>query len=94
LLLDRVKAEIGVYICFAEPTKPMRKEAAEAGFYTSADGSRYPRVQLLTIHGLLEGTERLERPLHVRDVTFKRAPRSRPAAAQNLPLALTGEPDN
>ena len=64
----------GVYISFAEPTRPMRREAAEAGFYISADGSRYPRLQLLTIQGLLDDTERLERPLHVRDVTFKRAP--------------------
>jgi hypothetical protein len=39
-----------------------------------------------------EGTERLERPLHVRDVTFKRAPRTRPAAAQNLRLSLTHDP--
>jgi hypothetical protein len=37
-VLQREKAEIGVYISFAEPTKPMQKEAAEAGFYTSADG--------------------------------------------------------
>lgn len=47
----------------------MKREAAEAGFYTSADGSRYPRLQLLTIKGLLEGTQPLHRPLHVRDVT-------------------------
>ena len=73
-VLEREKAQIGVYLSFAEPTRPMRREAAEAGFYTSADGSRYPRLQLLTIEGLLRGTERLERPLHVRDVTFKRAP--------------------
>ena len=87
-VLQREKAEIGVYISFAEPTKPMRKEAAEAGFYISADGSQYPRLQLLTIHGLLEGTQRLERPLHVRDVTFRKAPRARTAQAQNLSLAL------
>ena len=90
-VLQRERADIGVYISFAEPTKPMQREAAEAGFYTSADGSRYPRVQLLTIRGLLEGTQRLERPLHVRDVTFKKAPRSRPAAQKNLTLALADE---
>ena len=72
----------------------MCKEAAEAGFYTSADGTQYPRLQLLTIHGLIEGTERLERPLHVRDVTFKKAPRSRPSAAQNLSLALSPSDDD
>ena len=81
-VLQREKAEIGVYISFAEPTAPMHREAAEAGFYTSADGSRYPRLQLLTIRGLIEGTQHIQRPLHVRDVT-------RPTAAQNLPLALT-----
>jgi site-specific DNA-methyltransferase (adenine-specific) len=87
-VLQREKAEIGVYISFEEPTKPMQKEAAEAGFYTSVDGSRYPRVQLLSIKDLLEGNKRVERPMHVRDVTFKKAPRSRADAAQNLSLNL------
>ncbi|HEU5341116.1 DNA methyltransferase [Edaphobacter sp.] len=87
-VLDREKAEIGVYISFAEPTKPMLREASEAGFYASVDGSKYPRVQLLTIKGLLEGTQRLERPLHVRDVTFKSAPRHREAPASNFTLPL------
>jgi DNA modification methylase len=89
-VLQREKAEIGVYISFAEPTRPMKTEAAEAGFYTSQDGSKYPRIQLLTIKGLLEGTQRLERPLHVRDVTFKAAPRHRPEPARNLSLNLEG----
>ncbi|MBW4039311.1 MAG: restriction endonuclease, partial [Acidobacteria bacterium] len=92
-VLQRERAEIGVYISFAEPTKPMQKEAAEAGFYTSpgtsgSAGSRYPRLQLLTIEGLLNGTQHLQRPLHVRDVTFRKAPRSRAEAAQNLTLNL------
>jgi hypothetical protein len=69
----------------------MLKEAAEAGFYTSPDGSRYPRVQLLTIKDLLEGNKNVQRPLHVREVTFKKAPRSRPSPAQNLSLNLTSE---
>ena len=90
-VLDREKAQIGVYISFAEPTKPMLREAAEAGFYTSADGSRYPKVQLLTIKDLLEGNKRVERPLHVRDVTFKQAPRSLGQKASNLTLDLSGE---
>lgn len=55
------------------------------------DSSRYPRLQLLTIKGLLEGTQRLERPLHVRDVTFKKAPRSCTAPAQSLSLPLTSD---
>jgi DNA modification methylase len=93
-VLDREKAAIGAYISFASPTGPMKREAAEAGFYTSADGSKYPRLQLLTIQGLMEGTERLERPWHVRDVTFKAAPKHRPAAATNLALNLTLDSDD
>jgi hypothetical protein len=66
---------------FEEPTGPMRREAAEGGFYSSSDGTKCPRVQLLTIHGLLEGTQRVERPLHVRDITFKSAPKHRKPTA-------------
>jgi site-specific DNA-methyltransferase (adenine-specific) len=90
-VLQREKADIGVYISFEEPTRPMQREAAEAGFYTSSDGSKYPRVQLLTIKGLLEGNMRVQRPLHVRDVTFRRAPRNRPDAAKNLLLPMGEE---
>jgi DNA modification methylase len=96
-VLQREKAEIGVYISFEEPTKPMLREAAEAGFYTSpgssgAEGGKYPRIQLLTIRDLLEGTKSVQRPLHVRDTTFRRAPRSRPTPATNLTLNLTDHP--
>jgi DNA modification methylase len=97
-VLQREKAEIGVYISFEEPTKPMLREAAEAGFYTSpgssgAEGGKYPRIQLLTIRDLLEGTKSVQRPrLHPRDTTFRRAPRSRPDAATNLTLNLTDHP--
>jgi DNA modification methylase len=88
-VLDREKAEIGAYISFAEPTGPMKREAAEAGFYTSSDGTKYPRLQLLTIQGLLEGTQHLQRPLHVRDITFKPAPKHRVTKAENLTLDLS-----
>ncbi len=87
-VLQREKAEIGVYISFEESTKPMQREAAEAGFYTSRDGSKYPRLQLLTIKELQERTKNVQRPLHVRDVTFKAAPKHRPKAPTNLSLAL------
>jgi site-specific DNA-methyltransferase (adenine-specific) len=86
-VLQREKAEIGVYLSFEEPTKPMQREAAEAGFYTSIDGSKYPRIQLLTIKDLIDGMM-VQRPLHVRDTTFKKAPRSRADAAENLTLDL------
>jgi site-specific DNA-methyltransferase (adenine-specific) len=86
-VLDREKAEIGVFLCFEPPTKPMLKEAAEAGFYKSTDGTTYPKLQILTIQQILDGRQP-EYPLHRRDATFKKAPRSRPAAAENLTLPL------
>ena len=33
LILERERAQIGVYITLEEPTKPMKEEAASAGFY-------------------------------------------------------------
>jgi len=86
-VLTREKAEIGVFLCFEPPTKPMLKEAAEAGFYKSTDGTTYPKLQILTIQQILDGRQP-EYPLHRRDATFKKAPRSRPTAAQNLTLPL------
>jgi site-specific DNA-methyltransferase (adenine-specific) len=86
---------IGVYISFEEPTKPMQREAAEAGFYTSpgtsgSAGHKYPRIQLLTIRDLIEGKKNVERPL-TRDTTFRKAPRSRPETPTNLTLNLSSE---
>jgi DNA modification methylase len=86
-VLTREKAEIGVFLSFDEPTKPMLREAAEAGLYKSTDGTTYPRLQILTIQQILDGKQP-EYPLHRRDATFKKAPRSRPAAAENLSLPL------
>ncbi len=88
--LEREKAEIGVFLCFEKPTRPMLKEAAEAGFYKSPDGSSYPRMQVLTVQQLLNG-QQVEYPRYARDNTFKQAPRNRREAASNLSLPLEME---
>jgi hypothetical protein len=54
----------------------------------SSDGATYPRLQILTIQQILDGIQP-KYPLRRRDATFKKAPRSRPAAAENLTLPLT-----
>ncbi len=74
--IEREGAEIGVLISLAEPTRNMREEAAAAGFYTSAFGTKHKRIQLYTIDELLNGAH-LDLPSHNRtDVeTFKRAKR-------------------
>ncbi len=90
--IEREKAEIGVFLCFEAPTKPMLREAAEAGFYTAPDGSRYPKMQILTIQDLLDGKQP-EYPRFARSVTFKEAPKAR-AATRQRNLSLFTNPDN
>jgi DNA modification methylase len=85
-VIEREKADIGVLISMESPTKPMLKEAAEAGFY-QVPGLRdkYPRLQILSIAQLLEG-KRVEFPRFAADATFKRAPKARKAAEEQIPL--------
>ncbi len=74
-VVDREKAEIGVLLCMADPTKPMRAESASAGFYNSPWGKKYPRLQILTIADLLNGKE-IDYPPTGANVTFKKAPKA------------------
>ncbi|MGI8803446.1 MAG: restriction endonuclease, partial [Solirubrobacteraceae bacterium] len=53
-VLKREKAQIGVVTSLNKPTRPMRAEAASAGFYASPWG-QHPGVQLLTVAELLAG---------------------------------------
>jgi len=72
-VLDREKAPIGVFLTLAEPTQPMRKEAASAGFYTL--GTRqYPRLQIITVEQALSGMQPAI-PLVDAGATFRRAAR-------------------
>jgi len=45
-------------------TPEMRTETADAGRYTSKlwHDKDYPRIQILTVEGLLNGTERVDAP--------------------------------
>jgi len=63
-VIKREKASIGLFVTLAPPTKPMQTEAAAAGFYESAhyQHQQYPCLQILTIEGLLNGTERPRYP--------------------------------
>lgn len=72
--VEREEAAIGVLLAFQYPTKPMKKEAASAGFYDSPWGTRHPRLQILTIAELLEG-KRIDYPPTQANVTFKKAPK-------------------
>lgn len=55
-VLEREKAEMGVYISLHEPTKPMLTEASTAGTYFSNNMHRpVPKIQILTIKDILDG---------------------------------------
>ncbi len=87
--LQREKAEIGVLITLEEPSKPMVKEAVEAGFFKSkyyGYAEKVPRVQILTIEELFAG-KRIEFP-RAQEETFKQAPKARGKKAENLELPL------
>ncbi len=75
-VVEREKAGIGVLISFQEPTKPMREEAATAGFYHSETWNRnYPKIQLLTVEELLQG-KRIDMPsIKALNATFQKAPK-------------------
>ena len=93
-VISREKAEIGAFLSLEDPTLPMRREAASAGFYESPWG-KHPRIQLLTIEDLL-GEKRIDYP-QATDVTFKKAQRvrSRPAEKQkDLPMMGSEPPED
>jgi len=61
--VNNQKAAGGVLITLDPPTKPMLKEAVDAKTYTAKLYQKeYPKIQILTVEGLLAGTERLEAP--------------------------------
>ncbi len=94
-VLDREKAEIGVLITMQEPTKPMRAEAASAGYYTTKHWGKYPRLQILTVEELLNGKMVAYPAASQRiDKTFKKAPKAqRPSRIAALRLDLTEKDD-
>ena len=73
-VLSREKAAIGLFVTLAPPTKEMVKEAAAAGMYESPHHGAFPKLQILTIEGLLSGKERAQYPdMAMGAQTFKHA---------------------
>src|SRR5437870_897473 len=65
--VENQKAAGGVLITLEKPSKQMRTEAADAGRYESKlwHDKDYPRIQILTVEGLLNNTERIDAPTQV-----------------------------
>jgi site-specific DNA-methyltransferase (adenine-specific) len=84
--VERENAAMGVFITLEEPTKPMKDEALEAGYYHSPGWGRpYPRIQILTIEELLHGGGIKMPPQHG---TFKEAQRIRAQGADSPQLEV------
>ena len=70
----RENAQMGFFVTLATPTKAMITEAASAGLYESPNHGAFPKIQILTLEGLMNGTES---PRYVDlsrgGVTFKQA---------------------
>jgi hypothetical protein len=81
--VEREKAQIGLFVTLTPPTKPMLTEAASAGFYESPHLGAFPKIQILTIKGLLSGTESAKYPdLSRGAVSFKKAPKEQVQSEQ------------
>jgi len=73
-VIDREKAALGLFITLAEPTRAMKEGAASFGFYESLGTTIFPKLQILTIKGLLDGTKTARYPDLTRGgLTFKKA---------------------
>lgn len=83
-VVEREQAEIGLFVTLTPPTQPMRMEAVKFGFYVSpSTGAAFPRLQILTIEGLLNGAERAQFPdLSQGGATFKKAQREEQVVEQ------------
>ena len=62
--VNNQKAAGGILLTLETPTGPMRDEAADAGRYQSKlwHDKDYPKIQILTIEGLFNNTERVDAP--------------------------------
>jgi DNA modification methylase len=85
-VIERESASVGLFVTLAEPTVPMKKEAIKAGYYDSPAGASFPKLQILTIRGLLDGTERALYPDLMRGgLMFKKAAREIKEKPMRLP---------
>jgi len=71
--VDRERAKLGVFLTLADPTKPMKTEAAAAGLYESPLHGKFSKIQILTIEDVFAG-HRPEMPFRDPSV-FKQAKR-------------------
>jgi site-specific DNA-methyltransferase (adenine-specific) len=95
-VLEREKAEIGVFLTLRKPTRQMREEADEAGPFIDPGfpEKRFPRLQILTMEEIFAGNK-INFPTWWSQDTFKKSTRRRknnPEESQNNLLKELQEP--
>lgn len=84
--MEREGAPMGLFLCLAEPTRPMVAEAAAAGFWDT-DWGQIPRVQIATVQQLLTSPAPPVRVPMARSDTYRQAAREdRPDGQGTLDL--------
>jgi hypothetical protein len=74
-VIEREDAEMGILITLADPTGTMMTEAAAAGLVSKSAHGRMPRLQVVTIAGVLDVRMPKLPPLPEPDRAATRAPR-------------------
>lgn len=84
-VVEREKADIGVFLTLEEPTKPMITEAVSSSF-VEIGSAKYPKIQILTIREILEEGKGIAYPdVQGRgDFTYKRARRQRKSKERQI----------
>ena len=80
----REKADIALLISTNPPTAKMKAEAASVGYYDWQAGKKSPRIQLLTVEGLLSGTQRADHPDYTPNMNYKQAKREKSTGTPDL----------
>ena len=74
-VMEREKAELGIFVCVVNPSREMEREAAAAGVYVDpGTGQTFPKLQIFTLAELFQG--RLPKvPLLDRHAGYRKAKR-------------------
>lgn len=91
--VEREKAEVGVLLSLAEPTKEMRLEASRAGFLPETDDEGpIPRLQLLTVERMFERLAANKQPIRAPGQNMTEMPKKAVPAASGSQLGLELSP--
>lgn len=83
--VDAEKAQLGLFVCIAEPTAGMISAVNKAGIVKTAHGP-FPKIQIITIEELLSGKKPVLPPFY--EVEREGRPDKRPTNAQTPQLSF------